>query len=103
MGRIRERFRQNIVVVLPTAQQAGPQDIWSDQLCMQRLVSGDMPDTTLRSERDRISKRVRRFGYNNGLLYCMFADGSKREVPRPAERTDIAGESHDDSWHFGIK
>ena len=30
----------------PTAQQEGPQDIWTVYLCMQRLVSRDMPDTT---------------------------------------------------------
>ena len=70
---------------------------------MQRLVSGDMPDTTLQSERDRINKRLRTFWYSNGLLYRVFTDSSKREVPRPAERSDIVRKSHDDSGHFGIK
>ena len=70
---------------------------------MQRLVSGDMPDIASQSERDKINKRVRRFRYNNGLLHRVFTDGSRREVPRPAERTDIVRKSHDDSGHFGIK
>ena len=46
---------------------------------------------------------MRRFRYNNGLLYRVFADGSRREVSRPVERTDIVKKSHDDSGHFGIK
>ena len=46
---------------------------------------------------------MRRFTNSNGLLYYVFTDGSKREVPRPAERTDIVRKSHDDSGHFGIK
>ena len=62
-----------------------------------------MPDTTSQSKRDRINKRTRRFRYSSGLLYRVFTDGSKREVPRPAERTDIVMMSHDDSGHFGIK
>ena len=65
--------------------------------------TGDMPDTALQSKRDRINKRVRRPRYSNGLLYRVFTDGSKREVPRPAERSDIVRKSHDDSGHFGIK
>ena len=73
----------------PIAQQGGPLDIWTDQLCMQRLVSGDMPDAASQSERDKINKRVRRFRYSNGLLHRVFTDGSRRKVPRPAERTDI--------------
>ena len=64
---------------------------------MQRLVSGDMPNTASQSERDRINKRVRTFRYINGLLYRVFKDGSKREEPRPAERTDIVRTLHDDS------
>ena len=51
----------------------------------------------------RINKRIRKFRYGNGLLYRVFTDCSKREVPRPAERTDIVRKSHDDSGHFGIK
>ena len=86
-----------------TAQHGGPLDIWLDQLCMHRLVSGDMPDAASQSERERINKRVRKFRYSSGLLYCVFTDGSKREVPRPAESTDIVRHSHDDSGHFGIK
>ena len=39
----------------PTAQQGGPPYMWSDQLCMHWLVSGDMPDTASQSERDRIN------------------------------------------------
>ena len=70
---------------------------------MQRLVWGDMPDTSSQSERDGINKRVRTFTYSNGLVYRVFIDGSKREAPWPAERTDIVGKSHDDSGHFGIK
>ena len=62
-------------------------------MCMQRLVSGDMPDTASQSKRDSINKRVRRFRYSNGFLYRVFTDGSKREVPRPAERTDIVEKS----------
>ena len=84
------------VVATPTPQQGGLPDIWTDQLCMQRLVSGDMLDTSSQSERDRINKRVRIFRCSNGLLYRVFTDGSKREVPRPAERTDIVRKSHDD-------
>ena len=70
---------------------------------MQRLVFGDMPEAASKSERDRVSKKIRRFRCSNGLLYRVFTDGSKREVPRPAERTDIVRKSHDDSGHFGIK
>ena len=69
---------------------------------MQRLVSRDMRGAASQSERDRINKRVRKFRYSNGLLYRVFTNGSRREVPRPAERTDIVRKSHDDSGHFGI-
>ena len=62
-----------------------------------------MPDTASHPEHDKINKRVRRFRYSNGLLYRVFMNGSKREVPRPAERSDIVWKSHDDSRHFGIK
>ena len=37
----------------PTAQQGGLPDIWTDVLCMQRLVFGDTPDIASQSERDR--------------------------------------------------
>ena len=77
--------------------KGGPLDISSDQLCMQRLVSGDMPDVASRPERDQINKRVRRFMNINGLLYRVFTDSGKREEPRPFERTDIVRKSHDDS------
>ena len=70
---------------------------------MRLLVSGDMPDSASQTERDMNNKRVRRFGYNNGLLYRRFMDSNTREVPRPAEGTDIIRKSHDDSWQFGIK
>ena len=50
-----------------------------------------------------INKRVRRFWYTNGLLYRVFTDGSRREIPRLAERTDIVRKLHDDAGHFGIK
>ena len=70
---------------------------------MQRLVSGDTLDTTSQLKRIIINKRVRRSRYINGLLYRIFTDGSMREVPRPAERSDIVRKSHNDSWHFGIK
>ena len=56
----------------------------TDNLCMQRVVSGDMRDAASQSKRNRINKRVRRFRYSNGLLYRMFTDGSTREVTRPA-------------------
>ena len=46
---------------------------------------------------------MRGFTYNNGLLYRVFIDDSKREVPRPAEKTDIVKKSHDDGGHFGIE
>ena len=75
---------QEDVAANPIAQQGGPPDIWSDQLCMQRLVSRDMQDTASLSERDRINKRVRKSRYSNGLVYRVFTDGSKREVPLPA-------------------
>ena len=87
----------------PTAQVGGPPDIWTDQLCMQRLVSGDMLDTASQPKSDRINKRVRKLRHSNGLLYCVFIDGSRREEPRPAERTDIVRKLHDDAGHFGIK
>ena len=79
------------------AQQGGPQDTWSDQLCMQRLVSGDITGIASQQERDRMNKRVRRFRYSNGVLYRVFTDASNREVPWPAKRTDIVRKSHDDS------
>ena len=56
-----------------------------------------MLDIASHSERDGISKRVRKFRYNNGFLYCVFTDGHRREVPRPTEKTDIVRKSHDDS------
>ena len=61
-----------------------------------------MPNTALQSERNWINKRVRKFRYCNGLLYRVFIDGRRREVPRPAERTDIVTKSHNDSGYFGI-
>ena len=70
---------------------------------MRRLVHGDMSDTALQPVRDKISKRVRRFWYSNGLLHRVFTNDSKREVPRLAERTDIDTKLRDDSGHFGIK
>ena len=70
---------------------------------MQRLVFGNMQDTTSQSERDMINKRVRKLRYSNVILHRVFKDGSEREVPRPAERTDIVRKSHDDSRYFGIK
>ena len=62
-----------------------------------------MPDTASQSKRDIINKRICTLRYNSGMLYRVFTDGSKREVPRPAERSDIVRKSHDDSGHFRIK
>ena len=62
------------VAANPTAQQGGPPYIWTDQLCMQRQVSWDMPDTASQSNRDSINKRTRRFRYSNGLLYRVFTN-----------------------------
>ena len=99
----KEARLQKCIALNPSAQLLGPPNIWADHLYMQRLVSGNMPEEAAQAERDRINKRVRRFVYSNGLLHRVFADGSKREVPRPAERADIVKKSHEDSGHFGIK
>ena len=70
---------------------------------MQRPVSEDMPDTASLSERDKVNNRIRRFKYKSGLLYRVFTDGNKKEVPWPAKRSDIVMKSHDDLGHFRIK
>lgn len=70
---------------------------------MQRLITGGIPVEVAQSQRDRINKRVRRFRYQDGVLYRVFKDGSSTEVPRPAERGAIVTKSQDDAGHFGNK
>ena len=89
-------------------RHGGPPEVWLDHHWldhhyMHRLVTDEMPPEVSQAERDRVNKRVRRFRYREGVLHRVFADGSSREVPRPAERAAIVTKSHDDAGHFGIK
>ena len=54
-------------------------------------------------ERDRIGHRITRFRWENGLLFRLWSDGTRRIVPRPDQRASLVRQVHEELGHFGIR
>jgi len=53
-------------------------------------------------EQDRINHRVDRFYWNNGLLFQVWPNGTRRIVPQPDQRASLVRQVHEDLGHFGV-
>jgi transposase InsO family protein len=78
-------------------------DIWEDLPVLHKLQQGTYPLSISAMERDRIGHRITRFRWNNGLLFRMWPDGTRRIVPRPDQRASLVRQVHEELGHFGIR
>ena len=74
-----------------------------DHLCVQKLVSREMPEAASHAEPDSTQKQVRTFEYKKGVLRELFSNGSNREVRLLRENAAIVAKLHDDAGHFSIE
>jgi len=77
-------------------------DVWEDLAVLHKLQQGSFPLAISAMERDRISHRVARFRSNNGLLFRVWPDGTRRIVPRPNQRASLVRQVHEELGHFGV-
>ena len=78
-------------------------DIWEDLPVLHKLQHGTFPLSTSAMERDRIGHRITRFCWENGMLFRLWSDGTRRIVPRPDQRASLVQQVHKELGHFGVR
>ena len=78
-------------------------DISEDLPVLQKLQQGTFPSSTLAMERDMIGHRITRFCWENGLLFRLWSDGTRRIVYRLDQRAFLVRQVHEEFGHFGIR
>lgn len=86
---------------LDRAQVVG--DVWKDLAVLHKLQQGTFPLAISAMERDRVSHRVARFRWENGLLFRVWPDGARRIVPRPDQKASLVRQVHEELGHFGVR
>ena len=71
-------------------------DVWED-IELLAYLHGD----PALSVSERVRKRASRFRWTSGRLYRCMADGTLREVPPPADRSDLIRSLHESTGHWG--
>jgi hypothetical protein len=64
-------------------------DIWEDLPILHKLQQGTFLLSTLAMERDGIGHRITRFRWENGMLFRLWSDGTRRIVPRTDQRASL--------------
>jgi hypothetical protein len=78
-------------------------DVWEDHAILYKLQQGIFPLGLSAMERDRVSHRITRFRWTNGLLFCVWPNGTRRIVPRPDQRASLMQQVHEELGHFGVR
>ena len=78
-------------------------DVWEDVPVLHKLQHGILPPALSAMERDRVGHRIARFRWENGLLFRVWPDGTRRIVPRPDQRASLVRQVHGDLGHFGVR
>ena len=77
-------------------------DVWEDVPVLHKLQHGIFPPTLSAMERDRVGHRIGRFRWDNGLLFRVWPDGTRRIVSRHDQRASLVRHVHEDLGHFGV-
>ena len=78
-------------------------DVWEDQAVLHKLQQGIFPLGLSAMERDKVSHRITRFCWSNGLLFRVWPNGTRRIVPRPDQRASLVRQVHEELGHFGVR
>jgi hypothetical protein len=77
-------------------------NVWEDQAVLHKLQQGIFPLGLSAMERDRVSHRITRFRWTNGLLFRVWPNGTRHIVPRPDQRASLVRQMHEELRHFGV-
>ncbi len=71
-------------------------DIWEDEVCLELLKGGVIPDTADLQAGKRVKKRATDYCWKDDKLYF-----KGLYVPKPEERIKLVNQMHEDLGHFG--
>ncbi len=74
----------------------GSTDIWEDEVCLELLKGGVIPDIADLQTNKRARKRTNDYCWKDNKLYF-----KGLYVPRPEERIKLVSQMHEDLGHFG--
>ena len=86
-----------------TDQPQAIADIWEDLPVLHKLQHGTFPSSTLAMERDKIGHRITKFHWENGLLFRLWSDGTRRIVLRQDQKASLVRQVHEELSHFDIR
>ena len=69
---------------------------------MHKLQRGNFLLSTSLMERNRIGHQITRIRWENGLLFLLWSDGTRRIVPRPDQMAFLVRQICEELSHFGI-
>jgi hypothetical protein len=78
-------------------------DVWEDQTVLHKLQQRIFLLGLSAMERDRVSYRIIRFRWTNGLLFHVWPNGTRRIVPRPDQRASLVRQVHEELGYFGVR
>jgi hypothetical protein len=81
----------------------GHRDIWMDPAALKYLQRGRSELWWSPAFRKTVVRRVKPYQWQQGKVYRVMADGSRREVPPPSERYGVCHSTHGQCGHFGEK
>ena len=73
-------------------------DVWKDPKMLCYLITGEFPKDCPKSEKDRISKKGKRYCMEDNHVFFIGVKG-KRQVPPPVERIPLIKQLHEALGH----
>ena len=77
-------------------------DIWEDLPVLHKLQQGPFLLSISAMERDRIGHQITSFRWENGFLFRLWPDETRRIVTRPDQKASLVRYVHAELGHFGI-
>jgi len=92
---------RDAVIAGSVGEEAVEKDIWLDVDVLNLIRQGEISEGLDELQRRRVRRRARSYAWKDSELVRIFANGTTRLVPQPAERESLVVKTHELCGHFG--